>query len=353
VGSTTKRARQSSSATRRSTAGGASHPPQAVRVSVPCLAKLNLDLRVLHKRPDGFHELRTIFQTISLEDTLTIEFEPARRTELHLDSSVEIADNIVIKAAQAVLDDMKLNASVRFSLKKAIPIGGGLGGGSSDAASVLLALPACAQRRVSLDDLHRLAAQLGSDIPFFLYGGTALGLGRGTELYPIPDLGPQHLVVVATGIHVSTAEAYRALQRPLGPHFDEQIVTDALTSPGSFPILREFQAVVWSSTHRPLGQIRLQNDFEPIVFEAHSDLARILRDLKRAGAVNARMTGSGSALFGLFSSEAEAREVARQFPNSIGFPARFVSRDAYKKRWRNALGKLAGFSALMERDGQD
>jgi 4-diphosphocytidyl-2-C-methyl-D-erythritol kinase len=352
VGSTTKRARQSSSATRQSNPQRANRTQQPVRVSVPCLAKLNLDLRVLHKRPDGFHELRTIFQTISLEDTLTIEFEPARRTELHLDSSIQITDNIVIKAAQAVLDHMKLHASIRFKLEKVIPIGAGLGGGSTDAAAVLLALPACAQQHVPLDDIHRLAAQLGSDVPFFLYGGTALGLGRGTELYPIPDLGPQDLVVVATGIHVSTADAYRALQRPLGPPFGEPIVTDALTSPGSFPILREFQAVVWSSIHRPLSKIRLQNDFEPVVFATHSDLARILGDLRRVGAVNARMTGSGSALFGLFSSEAEARQVARQFPGRIAFPAFFVSRDAYKERWRKALGELAGFSALMESEEQ-
>ena len=116
------------------------------RATIKSLAKINLDLRVLHQRPDGFHELRTVFQTISLADTIDIEYEPARRTEISLDDPLAIPGNLVVKAAQAVLDALKIHARVHFRLRKKIPMGGGLGGGSSNAAAVLLALPVLAGR---------------------------------------------------------------------------------------------------------------------------------------------------------------------------------------------------------------
>ena len=135
------------------------------RVKLRSLAKINLDLRVLHRRADGFHELRTVFQTISLADTIEIEYETSRRTEFTLDGNVDIPDNLILRAARAVLDAMRTHAQVRFRLKKRIPMGGGLGGGSSNAAAVLLALPVLAGRSVPA---HEIAAELGSDVPFFL-----------------------------------------------------------------------------------------------------------------------------------------------------------------------------------------
>ena len=141
-------------------------------VKLRSLAKINLDLRILNKRADGFHELRTVFQTISLADTIEIEYEKARRTELTIEGSVDIPDNLILRAAQTYLDAAKLHARVHFRLTKKIPMGGGLGGGSSDAAAVLLALPVLAGKRV---DTEQIAATLGSDVPFFLHGGTLLG----------------------------------------------------------------------------------------------------------------------------------------------------------------------------------
>lgn len=300
-----------------------------MKVSVPSLAKLNLDLRVLHKRPDGYHELRTIFQTISLSDHLQIEFEPAKRTDIHLNSSVEITDNLVVRSAKAVLDHLKIKASVHFSLAKRIPMGAGLGGGSSNAAAVLIALPALAGRPVPLPELHRLAASLGSDVPFFLYGGTALALGTGTELYPLSDRPASDVLVVSTGIHVSTPEAYRALGRD---------VTNALTSEAESPILREFQSIAWAPVVPSLGELPLKNDFEEAVFGQHPELAKLVRKLKRLGASPAMMTGSGSAVFGVFSDEAALRTAASRFlPGSV-FPVRFISRRSYRSLWRRALG---------------
>ena len=140
------------------------------------------------KRPDGYHELRTIFQTISLKDRLSVEYKIAKRTQIDVTSSIDIEDNLVVRSAKMVLDHLKLTAWVRFLIHKRIPMGAGLGGGSSNAAAVLIALPALAGKPISFPDLVRLAESLGSDVPFFLHGGTALGLGRGTELYPLPDL---------------------------------------------------------------------------------------------------------------------------------------------------------------------
>lgn len=291
-----------------------------MHTTVPSFAKLNLDLRVLHKRADGFHELRTIFQTISLHDTIRIELDFAKRTQIEVTSPIEIVDNIVVRAAKLVLDELKLKAWVRFFIDKRIPLGAGLGGGSSNAAIVLRALPALAGKALPEETLFRFAKSLGSDVPFFLVGGTAVGLGRGTELYPLPDLPSHHALVVSTGIHVSTAAAYRSLER-------------ALTSPDDSPILREFQTIAWTLNGSRLEQLPLKNDFEKVVFKIHPQLAAVTRKLRKLGAKPARMTGSGSAVFGVFSNARQVREAARSFPAAGVFPVRFLSRREYQKAW--------------------
>ena len=308
-----------------------------MRVTVPSFAKLNLDLRVLHKRPDGYHELRTVFQTISLKDTLTIEFELKKRTQIELSCCIDIPDNLVVRSAKLLLEHLRVNAWVRFVLEKRIPLGAGLGGGSSNAAAVLTALPALAGKRISYPELVRFAESLGSDIPFFFHGGTALALGRGTELYPLPDLPAHHALVVSNGIHVSTGEAYQALNRD---------VTNALTYPSQSPMLGEFQTVVWALDGSRLEQLPFQNDFEDVVFKRHPELASIARKLRKLGARPARMTGSGSAIFGVFETAMEARTAALKFPAAIGYPVRFVNRRQYRDRWRRALGPAANASCF-------
>ncbi len=300
-----------------------------MRVVVPSFAKLNLDLRVLQKRSDGYHELRTIFQTISLKDSLAIEWRKARATSIRLDSSVEIPDNLVVRAARAVLDHLKTTGSVEFSLRKKIPMGAGMGGGSSNAAAVLLALPALMGKRIAYPELVAVAEALGSDVAFFLHGGTALGMGRGTELYPLPDLPPMPVVVLATGIHVSTAEAYGGLHRTL------------TIEPWS-PILREFQTIAWDLDGLRLDRLPLTNDFEGAVFEAHPQLAGYVRRLRRLGAKPAMMTGSGSAVFGVFEQTVEAKNAVNAFGSGVATLARFVPRKQYRRAWMKALGPAAG-----------
>jgi 4-diphosphocytidyl-2-C-methyl-D-erythritol kinase len=283
------------------------------KVRVPAYAKLNLGLRVLYRRPDGFHELRTIFQTISLADRLEIEFTPSRSTQVQIEGTPDIADNLVERACRLALEAMKVHARVLFTLTKRIPMGAGLGGGSSDAAAVLLALPVLARKTLLCAGL---AAQLGSDVPFFLHGGTALGLGRGEELYPLPDLSARGLLVVPN-VHSSTAEAYRDLSA-------------TLTSIGLQNKLDSFQREVWRTGVDG-------NDFEEVVFARHPELERIKQRLCRLGAKPAAMTGSGSAIFGIFEDSEKLNRARKSFPNTTVFPISFLSRAQYRSAWRRAL----------------
>ena len=177
------------------------------QVRVRAMAKVNLDLRVLAKRPDGYHDLRTIFQTISLADSLDIAYTPGRQTDIEAEDSLNIPDNLVVRAARLAMEAMGARGRVELRLVKRIPMGAGLGGSSSDAAAVLLALPVLVGRTLDAARMRELAEQLGSDVPFFLLGGQAVGIGRGSELFPLPDQPACPGVLVAPGIHVSTPAA--------------------------------------------------------------------------------------------------------------------------------------------------
>lgn len=287
-------------------------------------AKLNLGLRVLHRRPDGFHEIRTVFQTVSLSDSLSVAWTPARTTRIVVSGAPEIADNLVERAARRVLDVLKIQGDVRFELKKTIPAGAGLGGGSSDAAAVLLALPVLAGKRMTEERLFELAAGLGSDIPFFLQGGTALGLGRGEELYPLPDEPARRGLIVAPAVHSSTADAYRLL-------------SPTLTTIPLQNKLFSFQREIWQR-----GEAVGANDFEGVVFAQHPELRRIRDRLRRLGASPAAMTGSGSAIFGLFADRAAREKALKALTREASahervFPISFLSRAAYRSLWTRAL----------------
>jgi 4-diphosphocytidyl-2-C-methyl-D-erythritol kinase len=294
----------------------------SARLRLRSLAKINLDLRVLHKRLDGFHELRTIFQTISLADTLDVEYQRGH-TRIEINSSLNIPDNLVVKAADAVLRSAGRTGRVGFVLQKRVPLGAGLGGGSSNAAAVLLALPVLLGKPLSLEKLMELAAGLGSDVPFFLLGGTAIGLGRGTELYPLPVPANRPALVIAPGIHSSTAEAYGALQRESTPEIYSRILND-------------FQSVTW------IGDSCGVNDFEPVVFRQHPQLKLIKDKLLKSGARPAMLSGSGSSLFGIFESrdirDRAARLFRKEFADKQVYSVTMVTRRRYQTLWRRQLG---------------
>ncbi|MCX7604880.1 MAG: 4-(cytidine 5'-diphospho)-2-C-methyl-D-erythritol kinase [Bryobacteraceae bacterium] len=294
------------------------------RAAVPSFAKVNLSLKVLGRRQDGYHELRTVFQTIGLADRITLEFTPARRgLEIELDDPLAIPDNLVLRAARLFCESERVRGRLRLRLDKRIPMGAGLGGGSANAAAVLLALGPLTGRGPGPQRLHEMAASLGSDVPFFLYGGTALGLGRGEELYPLPEAPRHPVLVLMPPVHVSTAEAYRALGRP------------ELTSPVEFRKLDVFQSFVWRGEYLSGAE----NDFEAAVFRLHPELKRWKRKLERLGAQSARLSGSGAALFGVFPDRAKLQGALPQFstePLKV-FSTTFVSRRQYRARICDSL----------------
>ena len=296
--------------------------------TVRAFAKINLSLEVLNKRADGFHNLRTVFQTISMHDTIEISLEAADRPRVELVSDVEIpGENLIVRAALAVLELTGARADVRFRLHKRIPMGGGLGGGSTDAAAVLLALPALMGRSVDIGALVDLGAKLGSDVPFFLMGGTAAGLARGTELYPLPDGAGENSfgVLLTPSIHVSTPEAYRLLGRT-----PELPGVGGTFSAGERLAMSVAAGLDWSDA--------CVNDFEVAVFAQHPELGELRERLEALGARPARMTGSGAAIFGLFPNEAARIRAMAALEGVVPAHAfEFVSRAAYRDFWRDDL----------------
>jgi 4-diphosphocytidyl-2-C-methyl-D-erythritol kinase len=265
--------------------------PRAVRVHA--CAKINLALRVLGRRPDGYHTLRTIFQSIALHDTLTV-VECGGPFAIECDDPGCPADrtNLVWRAAELAwraAGRRRDLAGVRVRIDKRIPVAAGLGGGSSDAAA---ALRACARLwRVPRAQLLRLAASLGADVPFFLQGGTALGTGRGDLVRRLPDRPPSWVVLVVPSFGVSTREAY-----------------------GWWDARAGSRAVGREGAGAPL------NDLEVAVAAHHPSIARIVQALAGAGARAAAMSGSGSAVFGLFARRAAAVAAA----DALAAPSRRV-----------------------------
>src|SRR2546427_2220634 len=212
-------------------------------VPIRAFAKINLSLDILGKRADGFHELRTIFQTISLHDKLRLRASPrpgiALRVEGNQPLSAEPPEkNLAYRAVDALRRELKIRSGVEIILKKKIPAGRGLGGGSSDAAAALLGYLRLTRKKLETSRLLEIAASLGADVPFFLRGGRALGVNKGDEIYPLSDIAKQHVLVVSPrNIHVPTPDAYRWLKaKPV-----------SLTNPAINHKLFEFCALCWST----------------------------------------------------------------------------------------------------------
>lgn len=281
-------------------------------LSGKAFAKINLGLRILDRRPDGFHELRTVYQTISLADRLTISFalgvgEPTIELRCS-DPELETDDNLVCRAARELLRRLGMGGRVRLELRKRIPHGAGLGGGSSDAAAVLLALERLIQPRPPADLVYQAACALGSDVPFFLVGGQAAGVGRGEEVCPLADMPRTWLLVAVPDVRVATAEAYRNLAAARGP---------ALTQDRKGFILSSFWAGVCAPERKGSdADADWANDFEETVFESLPALKPLKQRLRDAGATRALLSGSGSALFGLFDDRASALKAKELLVNS-------------------------------------
>lgn len=294
---------------------------KALRLSVRAHAKVNLDLRVFGAREDGYHELRTVFQSIELHDVLTAVERPgpfalkSRATSIPLDQS-----NLVWKSAAALWKALGRPGDpcdTLVTIEKNIPMEAGLGGGSADAAASLLAF-ARLWGGAPITLLREVAAGIGSDVPFFLSGGTALGLGRGEEIYPLVDLPVHWIVIVRPAFGVSTAEAYT--------WYDDDRAA-GIKEPRELQVL----PVPW-----PSRAAQMVNDLEPPVMRRHPEIAEIKSALKAGGAVASSMSGSGSAVFGLFRTRLGATRMLKPLARGGArtLLTRTLTRAEYERRSR-------------------
>ncbi|MBQ2047710.1 MAG: 4-(cytidine 5'-diphospho)-2-C-methyl-D-erythritol kinase [Schwartzia sp.] len=264
-------------------------------ITVTANAKINLALDVLGKRKDGYHEVKLVMQSIGLADTIWMEPKPCG-IELEVDSPELPADesNLAYKAARLFLDEHSMQHGVSIAVKKKIPMGAGLAGGSADAAAVLLGMDKLFGTRMTQGDFMRMAAKLGSDVPFCVIGGTMLAEGRGECLTELPELPSCWVVLAKPDVSVSTAWAYNAFD-------DEKDVVhpdiDGLQ-----------QALKDGDMQKVLSNIG--NVLEPIAVREYPVIGDYLAQMEKHGAQACRMTGSGSAVFGIFKSQVEAESAA-------------------------------------------
>lgn len=261
-------------------------------------AKINLGLDVVSKRPDGYHNLETVFYPVPLEDILEINIADdadAPEYTFTMYNAVfegDSSDNLVVKAYKALAADHRL-PKVKISLYKNIPTGAGLGGGSADAAFALKMLNSIAKLGLSDGELEEYAARIGADCAFFIRNTPAYATGIGNILVPAEcSLAGYCMVIVKPDIHISTKEAY-SLVSPAEP-------ATALTAIAARPVTE------WKGA--------MKNDFEKSVFAKYPAMERIKEELYGMGAVYASMSGSGSAFFGIFNEEQSTEELKRRFP---------------------------------------
>lgn len=290
-------------------------------IELRAFAKINLGLRILGRRTDDYHELRTVYQSISLADRLQVSLASRPGPVIVKADSADVPDgpaNLVYRASERWRLVRGLKRGIRVSLEKTIPSASGLGGASSDAAATLLALERLTGDKLPQAKRLEIASGLGSDVPFFLVGGRALGCGRGEEVYALPDLeGPRHCLVVCPPFSQSTREAYAAL----GSRLTAGRRPRSIYSFGKWP---QFPWESWGPA---------ENDFEEIVFAKWPELRELKRQLLRAGAEMASLSGSGTAVYAIFVSArklAFSREVVP--PGWRTFAVRTLSRAAYRRR---------------------
>ncbi|HKB08039.1 MAG TPA: 4-(cytidine 5'-diphospho)-2-C-methyl-D-erythritol kinase [Candidatus Polarisedimenticolia bacterium] len=275
------------------------------RLQVPAHAKINLCLRILGRRPDGLHELESLVQTVDLHDDLTFEARPEGITIDVDDPTVPSGpENLAFRAAAALPAPASPPRGVHIRIRKAIPAGSGLGGGSSDAAATLLALRRLWGLDLSQRRLEEIAATLGADVPFFLCGGTALLTGTGSVVEPLPDLGGYEVLIVFPGLSLSTREVYAK-------------ASESLTSALRISSMATFKPTLKGSLAEEVeAWVRAGNDLEESARALCPAIGEIKAHLQAVGAGAAAMTGSGSAVFGIFrnpgaigraSAEARAR----------------------------------------------
>jgi 4-diphosphocytidyl-2-C-methyl-D-erythritol kinase len=317
-------------------------------VRVRSFAKINLGLCIGPARQDGFHELRTVYQTIALHDLLSIEVKRGSGIEIRCSNPAVPCDttNTCYRMVDKALAVLKITARVAILIEKNLPVQGGLGGASGNAVAALIALERALAKKLPASERLRIAAEVGSDVPLFLIGGMVLGVGRGEEVYPLPEVPSVTCVVALPDISVSTPQAFRDWDRAVALRANgppraavptRAEVKPKLTGAGASDRITEFSRAVsaWLAVpQKKPGEIAsgvsaarggragnplldlvrtgIENDFEQVVFSKYPELREVKAVLAGSGAIYASLSGSGSAVYGLFAARQKAeRAVAR------------------------------------------
>jgi 4-diphosphocytidyl-2-C-methyl-D-erythritol kinase len=295
---------------------------------LPSFAKINWSLRILGKRLDGYHEVRTILQTVSLHDVL--HFSTSENGEVALscdDPQIPTGErNLIVRAAHTLRNRFGIKEGTRVHLEKQIPSAGGLGGGSSNAAVALLGLARLWELRANIAELSEIAAGLGADVPFFLHGGRALATGTGTTIFPVAEVETHYLLIATPQTTVSTAAAYAAYQA-LQSHALTTLESDSILA-----ISREEADP--GNSDQGLQRNHLTNDFEQVIFDIEPEIKRAKEALIQAGAGDALLAGSGSSVFGVFRSREAQQRALQEIQTESGwrmFSCVTLSRDEYQR----------------------
>jgi 4-diphosphocytidyl-2-C-methyl-D-erythritol kinase len=360
-------------------------------ISVRALAKINLGLCIGPRRDDGFHDLRTVYQTIALHDVIHVSVEHGSGIEIRCEDYRVPKDsgNTCWKIVERAMAALKASGRIVIDIEKRLPVQGGLGGASGNAVATMLALERALRKRLSAADRLRIAAEVGSDLPLFLIGGTVLGVGRGEEVYPLPDLSAMPCVVALPEIAVSTPQAFAdwdalgssnchsesalagegsavpdqmQIPRLRGSSASERSsslgMTDnwrgwKLKNPTSSDRMSLFSREIsaWLSqasgvsangggrAENPLLDLvrtGIENDFERVVFPKYPELREVKRVLEQAGALYASLSGSGSAIYGLFGSREKAAAAAKRLAKQ-GTRAVVTSTLTRRQYWKKLL----------------
>ena len=312
-------------------------------VTVRSFAKINLGLYIGPPRPDGFHELRTVYQTIGLYDRITVGVRPGAGIEIEsADSRVPTdATNTCYRIVERAMAALGAKGQVTVEIEKRLPVQGGLGGASANAVATLLALERALKKRLPQADRLRIAAEVGSDLPLFLVGGTALGVERGEAVFPLPDLPAIPCVIVTPEIGVSTPRAFADWDRKVAEKLTVSAPSDRINRFGHVLSAWLSDASGASARSRSraesplldLVRTGIENDFERVVFPQYPELRDFKSVLEGAGALYASLSGSGSALYGLFRTrDAAKRAVARL--KKAGVPAQATSTMTRRQYWK-------------------
>jgi 4-diphosphocytidyl-2-C-methyl-D-erythritol kinase len=336
-------------------------------VSARSFAKINLGLSIGALRPDGFHELRTVYQTIALYDMIRVQVERGAGIEIRCEDPrvPKDASNTCYRIVERAMAALRVRGRVTITIVKRLPVQGGLGAGSGNAVASLIGLERALKKQLPGAERLRIASEVGSDLPLFLLGGTVLGVGRGEQVYPLPDLPATVCVVAMPEIGVSTPQAFAdwdammstasggpARLRPVSSRTGDGRPPSKLTSPSSSDRMSEFgRAVsVWLSG-QPLsgvpvskgrGRVEtslldlvrtgIENDFERVVFPKYPELCEVKSVLQRAGAYYASLSGSGSTLYGLFRSRLAGQKAAVRLRRE-GIPAMATTTMTRQQYW--------------------